>query len=194
METILYSRLPLTRQVVQSQLRGGVRGDTLLEGVQQPDGLRPSPLKSAYQTRRAQIAPPEVPLRATISYRSSFSARSRLSTPAEKSEWLPPLWHAIVTRFVSRSPSTSIIIRGVPRRVTHAAPPLFMSRRSHPGRSLHGASCRDSAREASPDTYSKAVSEGGELPRDSREAAEPFDANRKLSSRTQGVGPCRLCV
>src|SRR5215208_6044846 len=57
-------------------------------------------LKSAYQTKRAQIAPPEVPLRATISFRLRSSARSRLSTPAAKAEWLPPPWHAIATRLV----------------------------------------------------------------------------------------------
>ena len=47
-----------------------------------PAGTRPGPA-SPYQASNAQIAPPEVPLRPTSSYRASASCpSSRLSTPA----------------------------------------------------------------------------------------------------------------
>jgi hypothetical protein len=68
-----------------------------------PARLSPSPIR-AYQARKAQIAPPEVPLRATISYRSS--PMSLFSAPAVKAVWLPPPWQAIATRFLP-SPSNA---------------------------------------------------------------------------------------
>jgi hypothetical protein len=53
----------------------------------------------ADQASRAHTAPPEVPLRPTISTPVSSSApSSRLSTPAVKAVWLPPPWQAMATR------------------------------------------------------------------------------------------------
>src|SRR5215204_2509560 len=54
-----------------------------------------------YQASRAPMAPPEVPLKATISWScppASFSLRSFFNAPAVKAVWLPPPWHAIATR------------------------------------------------------------------------------------------------
>ena len=79
-EKVPCSRLPLT--IKSFRARSAVESAETLsqkESSSRTASVR-SPFKRAYQTRRAQIAPPEVPLRATISYRSSFSTRSRLST------------------------------------------------------------------------------------------------------------------
>jgi hypothetical protein len=73
---------------------------------------------SAYQARKAQIVPPEVPLRATTSYRAC--ARSLFNAPAVKAVWLPPPWQAIATRFLpSRSMVYPLSMAGVPQEGYH---------------------------------------------------------------------------
>src|SRR5215217_1135446 len=58
-------------------------------------------INNPYQASRAPMAPPEVPLKATISWlcpAASFSLRRFFNAPAVKAVWLPPPWHAIATR------------------------------------------------------------------------------------------------
>jgi hypothetical protein len=55
--------------------------------------------RSADQASSAHTAPPDVPLRPTISRPPSAPGRSsRLSAPAVNAVWLPPPWHAMATR------------------------------------------------------------------------------------------------
>src|SRR3954467_4747511 len=55
-----------------------------------------SPFLIAYQTRDAHTAPPEVPLRLTISNSSWIPAsNSACRTPAVKAVWLPPPWQVM---------------------------------------------------------------------------------------------------
>src|SRR5947209_19486585 len=89
-------RLVFTTQALSATSHGSVaetpaqkesRSDTDVSG---PAVVRP------YQARNAHTPPPDVPLRATTSNRSSRSRR--FSTPAVKAVWLPPPWQAIATR------------------------------------------------------------------------------------------------
>ena len=53
------------------------------------------PSRSAANVSSALIAPPEVPLTATISWPSKAPrSTSRDTTPAVKAVWLPPPWKA----------------------------------------------------------------------------------------------------
>jgi hypothetical protein len=74
---------------------------------------------SADQASRAHTAPPEVPLRPTISIpTSSWAPTSRLSTPAVKAVWLPPPWQAMATLRGAVS-----VIRHTVRQRCFAPPP-----------------------------------------------------------------------
>ena len=70
-----------------------------------------SPSTRADQASNAHIAPPEVPLTATILWPAITSGcSSRPRTPAVKAVWLPPPWQAIATRTGSTCRSPALLL------------------------------------------------------------------------------------
>jgi hypothetical protein len=84
-----------------------------------------SPFFSAYHTRDAHTAPPDVPLRLTISKSFwMFASNRACRTPAVNAVWLPPPWQAMaILGFISRPPTRRLdaLLANCSRLLWHGA-------------------------------------------------------------------------
>src|SRR5215204_2498457 len=117
------SRLVRINQLFKALSQNELAELSLQKESRSSTALSVSFINRPYQASRAPMAPPEVPLKATISWScppASFSLRSFFNAPAAKAVWLPPPWHAIATRLpllFSAMKSLTLFLSYLPLRI-----------------------------------------------------------------------------